>query len=211
MTANEIIEIGQEIYLYDSSMFSTIGLWAYIVLVILIIGALYPLITRKDLRVKYGNQYGDFSKYGSLVFISIVGIICFLMITSMYNDKIDTEVKNNMIESWKVDYAYPYINSLPKQKYTIIHIKPDPEIETRGNRYHVQSNRLVAMYIMYKTTDGAVYDYTNWVRTDMSLTKEEKPYIEYQYLDTNLGYGVDHGIYNAKVYLPENYEFKEIK
>ena len=45
----------------------------------------------------------------------------------------------------------------------------------------------------------------------MELTEEEKPYVEYQNVSKSLGNGVDKGMYNVKVHLPESYEFTDIK
>ncbi|UNY39950.1 hypothetical protein KLEB273_gp094 [Bacillus phage vB_BauM_KLEB27-3] len=63
--------------------------------------------------------------------------------------------------------------------------------------------------VSYK--DESIVTKAFWYETDMDLTEKDKPYIEFQKLQHDLGHGIEPGIYNVKIHLPESYEFTEIK
>ena len=72
------------------------------------------------------------------------------------------------------------------------------------NMYQYYLNILLMDLKMFFTMINRPDDYEK-------LTDEEKPYVEYQYLNRDLGHGVDTGNYNLTVPLPESYEFTDIK
>jgi hypothetical protein len=125
-------------------------------------------------------------------------------------------------DKWKKDYVIPYIHSLPLEKQEIVYIKIDPELssETEGSHlfgtgytYTKQVER-TPLTISFK--DNGVATETDWLETHMELTDEEKPYVEYYRLNEKIDvsyepHQVEPGRYDMKVYLPESYEFTDIK
>ncbi len=142
-----------------------------------------------------------------LMTLSIVWAFTFL-----YIDIQDDSKEQELITKWKNEVAYPYINSLPTEKHEIVYIKIDPELshDTRGYWYtYSVPIKLTPLTVSFKYR--GVETYTDWYETHMELTDERKPYIEFKELKYNLGNGVNVGMYNKKVYLPESYEFTDIK
>jgi hypothetical protein len=116
------------------------------------------------------------------------------------------------VDQWKNDVAYPYIHSLPDEKAEIVYVKIDPEIKTeiRGRLYiYSTSSMLTPLTISFKA--NGVETYTNWFDTSMSLTDHDRPYITFKRLRYNLGNGVEAGMYQPMIYLPETYKFTDIK
>jgi hypothetical protein len=119
---------------------------------------------------------------------------------------------------WENEYVKPYYNSIPFEKYEIVYVKIDPEIsnETRGSiifgsgYINTSTENLTPLVVSYKE-NGRVITYSNWLDTQMVLTDEDKPYIEFKRVPSNLGHDYNAGIYEVKVYLPEGYEFTDIK
>lgn len=192
MNLQQVIEAGR--INVDTSIFSE-SIWWWIV-----IGGLLLL---SMLFYKWEVDGTGFIGLAVIVFI----LLCIV------NEGNDEEKKQQLIEQWKQQYAYPYINSLPTQKKEIVYIKIDPELG-----YDVQSNEWYTYSVPVKLTPltisfkgNGIETYTNWYESHMELTKEQKPYAEYKKLDVDLGNGVNAGMYNTKVYLPESYSFTDIK
>ncbi|ALS09900.1 hypothetical protein ABE82_26130 (plasmid) [Paenibacillus peoriae] len=124
---------------------------------------------------------------------------------------------NNKISEWRSTYAKPYIESLPKEKKEIVFIKIDPELgaQVSINKFwlsgytKVSSEERTPVTVSFK--DNGIKTRTDWYETHMELTKEEKPFIEFQRLTKNLGNKVNAGLYNVKIYIPESYKFNDIK
>jgi hypothetical protein len=136
------------------------------------------------------------------------------------NVQIDNHAKEIAMEKYETEVvewrivANQYISSLPQEKREVVYIKIDPEL---GNNIRMWSSDASSAEIKrtpitasFKDGDHIVTE-TQWFETTMELTDEEKPYIEYQRLINNLGYGINAGIYNAKIHLPKSYSFTEIK
>ena len=146
-----------------------------------------------------------------LHFVSLSFCVVFLFVYPMF---VNTERVNQAIEEWKVNDVDPLFEKLPLQKSEIVYVKIDPEIsnELRGGLYWHATNteKLTPLVVSFKTKDG-VETLTNWVTTTMELTDEEKPYIEYKRLHKHLGNDIKSGIYEARIYLPKDYTFTDIK
>lgn len=150
----------------------------------------------------------------------IFGIFLCICLFLLGNSLVDmgssdkTKQYNDSIDKWKNEMVLPYIESLPKEKSEIVYIKIDPEMGNTVNYGHyytyVKTKKLTPLTISYVDEDTLVTE-TNWYETNMKLTDESKPYVEFQRLEKDLGHGIDKGIYNAVVYLPKSYTFTEIK
>ena len=154
--------------------------------------------------------------YGWIAFGYILSICVHLVLSKgYYQEKVEKG-----IEQWKQEYAIPYINSLPKEKHEIVFMKIEAnssqKIKDNGLWLASQEVQRTPMTISFKGNTG-IETQTYWYATDMSLTPEQKPYIEYTVLPEDIGIdeqgnaGFWAGRYNHKIYLPENYEFKDIK
>lgn len=144
----------------------------------------------------------------------ILGLVPFLIFISggivLFGAMESFEKTEENVEAWKKDTVKPYINSLPVEKREAVYIKIDPEIERKPGAYTSENkNKRTPLTVTFK--DKGLTTQTNWMDAHMELTKEEEPYVTYQYLEGSLGNGVDKGYYNLKVYLPENYKFTDIK
>lgn len=124
---------------------------------------------------------------------------------------------NNKINEWRSTYAKTYVESLPKEKKEIVFIKINPELGTQVNinnfwtsGYTIKSSvERTPVTVSFK--DNGIKTRTDWYETHMELTKEEKPFIEFQRLTKDLGNKVNAGLYNVKIYIPESYKFNDIK
>lgn len=141
-----------------------------------------------------------------------------LVITGLFFLALQDVEEIDHIGKWQKEIATPYVNSLPVMKREIVFIKIDPEMttETRGSHLfgsgYLTNKRIekTPLTVSFKS-NGRVVTRTDWYDTTMTLTKESKPYIEYQYVKRDLGHGFKKGMYNVRVHLPESYEFTDIK
>ncbi|MBP1308973.1 hypothetical protein JOD82_001993 [Paenibacillus sp. 1182] len=149
----------------------------------------------------------------------IMLLIGFFLIfpTSLHDYHASTKQYDSDIEHWKKEIAMPYIHSLPVKKSEVIYIKIDPELGTDVmnidpfyNLTNSKEVRRTPVVVSFKE-EGEVTTTTDWLTTSMELSDGEKPYIEYQRLDRDLGHDVNAGIYNAKIHLPKSYTFTDIK
>lgn len=131
------------------------------------------------------------------------------------------EATEKAVAKWKENYALPYINSLPVEKHEVVFVKIEAntsqEIKDSGTYLRSEEVHRTPLTVSYKHETGVITK-TDWYSTNMGLTPEAKPYVEYVTLPEPLGVTKEGekaefwaGQYNYKVYLPENYEFKDIK
>ncbi|MBP1308975.1 hypothetical protein JOD82_001995 [Paenibacillus sp. 1182] len=119
------------------------------------------------------------------------------------------------VEKWKKEQAYHYIKALPIEKLEVMKIETDPEAVLKTNRFKmfrdVNDNKLgrTPLTLSFKV-GGEVFTITESLQTSMELANEDKPYIEFQNLERDLGHGVNAGAYNAKVHLPKSFALTNI-
>ncbi|MFA1509949.1 hypothetical protein ACDN41_12035 [Priestia aryabhattai] len=211
MTAEQVIKLGKEIKKPDLGWFSqftgetwlTIGI-CLTLSVLLFIWAANCIIGDGEKRFIVG-----------VILLIVAGFTFFGAGLSSVSK--ENEIYDQRISNWKERYAKPYIESLPKEKKEIVYIKIDAELshETEGsyiwgNGYtYSKEVKMTPLTISFK--GNGLETETNWYSTNMELTNEQKPYLEYQYLNQNLGYDINKGRYNKEIYLPESYEFTDIK
>lgn len=203
MPVEQIIQLGE----FASTppfgeIFKNIPAWTFIFLGLagLSFVMVFICIIRNDDEVG-----AEFSMILFLVFLCIG--VCGLVLNHF--DSVEREVND-----WKIEVAYPYITSQPVEKSEVINIKIDPELshEVRGSLYFTHSKEVRRTPIAVTFNDnGTLVTETQWVETEMGLTEEEKPYVEYQRLNQDIGNGLTAGYYNLKIYLPADYSFTEIK
>jgi|GEM_PF-5536384 len=192
MTLNEVIQAGK--IDVDTSMFSTMAWWAWLLIGLCLLTIFAGLKGLED-----GVSTG------------FMGIVLILMIAATYNEvTVDKPQEDKKIEEWKQQYAIPYIQSLAPEKREIVYVKIDTEIDTRKPLYtYPNPIFLTPLTVSFKA--NGIETYTNWYEARMELTNEEKPYIEFKRVTSDLGHGVTAGLYDVKVYLPESYKFTDIK
>lgn len=198
---DRVVEAGKiDMFSWSLDVFTMTWLIALLVFVVLIVLTCYVS------SVTYVNSFVEVVHFVSLSFCAV-----FLFVYPMY---VNTERVDQAIEEWKVNDVDPLFEKLPLQKSEIVYVKIDPEIsnELRGGLYWHATNteKLTPLVVSFKTKDG-VETLTNWFNTKMELTDEEKPYIEYKRLHKHLGNDIKSGIYEARIYLPKDYTFTDIK
>lgn len=200
--------MGQQIKKPELSVFSEFTLFHTIGLIVFVILGLWVLV--------YGLKEfdEDYIAYG-FIFLTI-GIIWFVFLGIASSEK-ENKLLEEEISKWKEEVAIPYIASLEKEQKEVVFIKIEPELSHETNGSIVFGTGTIISSSVEKTPitvsfkDGGVITRTDWVETRMELTNQTKPYIQFQRLTKDLGHGIKAGYYNPKVYLPESYEFKDIK
>lgn len=115
------------------------------------------------------------------------------------------------LNTWKTEYVQPYLKTLPTEKKEIIYVKMDTSLLLKESAIvYLNILERTPLVVSYKD-DNEVITKKDWFSLHMDLGKEGNPYITYQTVPKDLGHGLDAGIYNANVYLPESYSFMEIK
>ncbi|WP_442637861.1 hypothetical protein [Rossellomorea marisflavi] len=193
MTQEEVIRLGQKALEVDGSV------WVKVGLVGMVIGVIIFIIAIGTVSPTGG---GLAMIFGILGFFAFIG-----------GSFSDSNIKDNQVAKWNKEVATPYIESLPVEKRNVVYIKIDPELtsETEGSFYYTTSKTVERTPLTFSFKENGLTTLTNWYETHMELTDEEKPYVTYQYVPKKLGEGVEKGFYNVKLYLPENYEFTDIK
>lgn len=203
MTIDQVIAQGN--IHYNLHLFSWGNwIWWTVIAFFLIIEILIWFASSWDEEVEGGR--------GAMFFCAMLVFVVFWLISTVNS----TNHENQLIEKWKKDVAYPYIQSLPEQQGEIIYIKIEPQIQYTGllsigwGYRAITREMLQPLTISYKKDKGIVTQ-TSWYNADMSLTSNVSPYVKYQVLPRDLGNGVNAGIYYPTVYLPNNYKFTDIK
>lgn len=150
----------------------------------------------------------------------IVGILCFIMVVSilylgMYNSiKILAKSENEYegkIQKWKMEIVEPYIRSLPTEKKEIASIEIDqtePGYKTiyKNDAYQSNKEEIRLFVITYEDNGKLVTDKKHY-KIMRTLTEDEKPYIEFKRLKESLGYDINPGTYEEKLYIPKTYQW----
>lgn len=200
MAIEEVIRLGKVAsHDVDISMFA-LPSWAWWTLSILLVITIICLLGAIESSIMFTPVW---------VFI----ILCVII----YNGYQEDSIVNEKVDKWEVEVAKPYIESLPIERREIVFIKIDPELshDVKGSAFfgsgYTYSEEIQRTPLTISFKENGLTTLTNWYETQMELTEEEKPYVEYQNLPKGLGNGVDKGMYNVKVHLPESYEFTDIK
>jgi len=141
-------------------------------------------------------------------------LICIAIVTFVAHTDMTVD---DQISKWEKKVATPYVNSLLVERKEVVFIKIDPEMTAKTQGSLLYGSGYIDSRVVEKTPitvsfkDDGVVTRTDWYQTKMELTKNEKPYIEFQRLDRNLGHSFKKGLYNVRVHLPESYEFTDIK
>lgn len=207
MTIDQVIEMGQNIQKPEYGMFSqfTTTIWFWV------IGLFIVGFIVMGIEVASRLEVGSFGSFLCMIATSIALFNVFgstLAENGDYNKKID---------EWRETVATPFIQSLPVQKKEVVYIKIDPELGSNvqgssifGTGY-TYTSEIERTPVSFSYKDKGIVTKTLWAETTMELTDEEKPYVEFQKLEKDLGHGIEAGIYNYKIHLPDSYQFTEIK
>lgn len=201
MDINKVIELGEAIERTELGLFSQFsGAAIGWIIALLLVGILSVF-----LDVGLG---GLFALLAAGVFAFHALFLPLQKEQSMYREE---------VKKWKDEIAYPFIQSLEKEQKEVIFIKIEPTLSHSVNGFMFMGSGSVLSKPVEKTPiavsykDNGITTRTDWVPTHMELTDQEKPYIEFQRLEKDLGHGIKAGIYNPQVYLPESYSFTDIK
>lgn len=203
MTIDKVIELGESIQKPDYGLLHNFTGATWVAIIIFFTLGIFAIAISK-------STHGE-GQFGTLLCLVSVGIIMFKVINVGYYEDRDYEKK---IDEWRETVAVPFIESLPREKKEVVFIKIEPELAVKSSRYsgytYAREIRRTPVSFSYKDDDGIATE-TNWIETRMDLTDEEKPFVEFQKLEKDLGHGVEAGNYNYKINLPDSYEFTEIK
>lgn len=203
LTLEKVIELGR--INYDTSIFDFPRywiLWTLIILVSIIFVHAFAQRIRKD-DENYSNGMGaSFS----------IGVILALVLLCS-NGLSDWSIEQDKIKEWKSNVAIPYIASLKEEKAEVVFIKIDTALShsVQGNLWITYSKEIKLTPLTVSFKGNGIETYTDWYEANMNLTSEEKPYILYKRLESDLGHDIKAGLYDKKVYLPDSYKFSEIK
>ncbi|AJD93275.1 hypothetical protein JMA_39570 (plasmid) [Jeotgalibacillus malaysiensis] len=189
MTIEQVIKAGESV----PSTMGDIPVYVWILLGISILWVVLSLLT--------GNE-----------FYLVLFFVCFAF--GLHGAlSIQSTISNERFAKWEEEYVIPYLDSLPLEKREVVFLKIETDLELPRDvyRYSEESLAIKKTPLTVSFKGNGVETYTDWVETHMELTDEEKPYIEFKRLKKDLGNGIDAGLYNEKVYLPESYTFTDIK
>ncbi|ADO59736.1 hypothetical protein [Paenibacillus polymyxa] len=212
MNINQVIESGEKIVLKEQHFLplSAATEWS------MIIGAVIFCLV---LIICFG-LFSGFRRIGlegclRLFMVAYIISFAFTYITFKQDyEKIQNKYVSE-VEKWKKEQAYPYIKALPIEKLEIMKIETDSKAVSKTNIFKmfpdVNDNKLgrTPLTLSFKVGDE-VFTITESLQTSMELSNEEKPYIEFQNLERDLGHGVNAGAYNAKVHLPKSFALTNI-
>jgi hypothetical protein len=203
MTSQEVIKLGQQIVkpeINNGWLMPVIGISLLI---------LSGIVWSKASSIKF--ILTRVIAYFMIILITVTSI-CYIAYTLDSGlREADKKYEAELLE-WKTAVALPFIESLPLEKKEIVYIKIDPELSVTQPHYKVSPTEIqrTALTLSYKD-NGKLVTRTDWYETNMTLTSEEEPYIEYRALNKYLGHGIKASLYGTKVYLPESYKFTDIK
>lgn len=216
MNIDEVIRLGEEAAKTESFVFRDLPVEIQYLYYALGAISIVALIIGKFLKTNRDGNQSD--RYERIIHIAIgAPLIIGFAVTGInvleLNHKESKKQERN-IEKWKDEVAYPFIESIPAEKKELIFVKIDPEITTenvgRPKKKYTKEIQETPLSISYKD-DGEVVTVTDWMSTKMHLTTDKKPYVGFQVLEKDLGHGIDAGVYNFEVYLPDDYSFTDIK
>ncbi|MFF2531436.1 hypothetical protein ACFVS2_21250 [Brevibacillus sp. NPDC058079] len=130
------------------------------------------------------------------------------------SEKFSNKLYHAKINEWRQTVAKPYIESLPIERTAITFFNVNPNLIDKRNRgtigetrYTRESKEIRTPLVVIYADEGKLETITYWIETAMELPKNEG-YIEFQTVPKDLGHGVNAGIYNARVYLPNIVVYK---
>lgn len=125
-----------------------------------------------------------------------------------------TATAGYLASRWQEEVAYPFIASLPEERYAVVDVTVDPGIHARerGRLYleDVGDRELTPLSISIRTGDGMA-TYTGWMAVSMTLEQDEAPYISAKRLPQDLGHGIHAGLCDPVVYLPADLRFPTVR
>lgn len=213
MKLEEVIELGKQSNVVREIHWLSGSFWSSIVLTISILYLIYSICRAiiKTFQTRRSFRSKTFIFHFNPISVALVSISLIFYLLS-----VKIEIRDE-VDKWKNEVVKPYIESLPIEKKEIVFIKIDPELDYRIDERYILGTGRTTISAVEKTPvvvsykDKGIVTKAFWYETDMDLTKKDKPYIEFQKLEHDLGHGIEPGIYNVKIHLPESYEFTEIK
>jgi hypothetical protein len=203
MNLEKVIELGNQIKAPELKLF------IFDMPVLVVFGIIVILIAIA------ASTHGITSHFAFLaaIFLALGGSIYHLVSTPLnYTEQVKEHLQE--LEEWKTETADPFIESLPNKTQELAYVKISPD-SANTDFYHTDSNtkdtKRVRLTVAYTDTEGNLVTKTGWIEAKMTLDEKAKPYMDYKQLDKSLGNELSKGLYNAKIYLPKNFTFTEIK
>lgn len=123
------------------------------------------------------------------------------------------DARRDLIAHWRAEVAYPYISTLPEQWHKVVFFKIDPapvSLLSYGDLYPNDANKrnLTPATLSYMAGDQLI-TLSGWLDVRVS-PGIEAPCISMKRLSHSLGHGVNPGVYEPVVHLPEGFPLMEI-
>lgn len=200
MKIEEVIELGKKI---NTSQYINPdpSIWAYIACIIAVGLALLAL------RILMSDDAP------LAILAMLLALIC--LIGGMTDFFIIGDSQNKEVDKWKTKVVTPFVESLPVEKREVVYIKMESKQTSQNEKIdkitYTSPSNTTLVTISYKELNKEIKSITSEVNLVLDLEDKDKPYVKYRQVKKDLGHGMDAGIYNMEVHLPENYKFTEIK
>lgn len=196
MNIQKVIELGKKANDTTDVLWLSPPIWVLIMLIVSLV-----IVVASVIEFKKKKEISDV-KFFLMFFVGIT-LLCYLGTL-----KVNTTDK---VTPWRNHIAKTYIESLPIEKKEIVAIKIDTQYKAKKTSNTYWATKYTRKSTMKKTplliayNDNGVVTAKNVYEIHVELSDKEKPYIEFQRLNKNLGHQVDKGLYNVKVYIPKSY------
>ncbi|MCK6207134.1 hypothetical protein KZX50_16980 [Bacillus infantis] len=203
MTMKEVINEGEKITMGGlpwNAGYNSLTVMLCVVIGIALIGIVYTLFR---------------SKVHINMMLLSVSILLFAAVTGMTLKEIHdlkTDVYNEQVTEWREGPAREFVDRLPvSQKEINLFDIDDLETLNKYTRNWWQIN-----YSNYDDEFLTLVEYSldddndgdkpkeGWFEVVRDLESDEEPYVEYQELKESLGHGVNKGMYNMVIHVPED-------
>jgi hypothetical protein len=192
MTFQEVIKSGQQLVepveqvYFNSNFFLTALLVSIIVLLIIVF-------------LKVGSYNVFIISSMTFLLSYVISFILFIF----FNNNTEEYIKYiKEVENWRVDVAYPYIDSLPYLERELDSVILNVAKMDSGK--YIDELPLIISY----TKNGVTITVSDIYPIEKSLKDGEKPYLNYKYLKNDLGHNVIKGDYFEKIILPKNFKLE---
>lgn len=117
-------------------------------------------------------------------------------------------------EKWINTEVKTFVSEIDKKRAPLFSLVIDSSVKRGVNHWYEASNtfvleekELTPSTVVFKGSDNDLITIKGWYKIKLDLKEKEEPYVEYQYLDTDLDELVKSDYYNVEVHLPVNYKY----
>lgn len=118
-----------------------------------------------------------------------------------------TNESGQIVRSWEENYVYPYVDSLPTEMVALeaadrIGYAPIRLTDVDKNKNYVP----VSVIYANEKNEGMTVNVNALILFD---AKDGSPYMEYKWVEKDLGFDYHKGFYNPVIHLPKGYYFNQ--